>query len=252
LRTAIASGSASHDRSTTIFAGKAPIARPSGTANFIGHLRRSDVTTEPDMNSAYATHSASISMIPLRHPSGTVRRYGLWTVNSRAALRYPRYRSPQNSLAIARPSRAGPRGGEHLRIGVDTPIVRPKRRQTGPGCAQGVRKITVGRPRVKSADFTRRDHPISDGSFPVRGFRRTAAICANRTAGVEPRTARAPSPCPLPHPKGGGSGIAARWARSRLRRTRPSSAMSIPSQRTFALCALGFLRKLGADVVTRA
>jgi hypothetical protein len=52
-------------------------------------LRRSDVTAEPDISSAYATHSASIIMIPLRHPSGTVRRYGLWTVNSSAAVAVP-------------------------------------------------------------------------------------------------------------------------------------------------------------------
>jgi hypothetical protein len=99
--------------------------RPSGAANFIGHLRRSDVTAEPDMSSAYATHSASISMIPLRHPSATVRRYGLWTVNNRAAVAVPSISITQNDFAIARPP--GPLGGQHLRGRVDIRIVPPKR-----------------------------------------------------------------------------------------------------------------------------
>ena len=60
-------------------------------------------------------------------------------------------------------------------------------------------------------------------------LQRMTGNCANRTAGVEPRAARVPSPRPLPHPTGGGSGIAARSAGSMLRRTRPSSALSIPS-----------------------
>jgi hypothetical protein len=67
----------------------------------------------------------------------------------------------------------------------------------------------------------RRDIDLSPpvGEWPL--FARTGRLALN--------LARAPSPCPLPHPKVGGSGIAARSARSMLRRTSPSSAMSIPS-----------------------
>jgi hypothetical protein len=82
--------------------------------------------------------------------------------------------------------------------------------------------------------------------------RQMTAIRANRTAGVEPRAARAPSPCPLPHPKGGGSGIAAGSARSMLRRTRPSSALSIPSQRPFAFSALSRCDRRGGCCLPRS